>query len=319
MKNKNFNFFLFVIYIIIILIILNHLFIDEINILRSKASNLIHNGDELVCIDTHMDENNNFKPNTTFTFSGCSVYLPTTKYRINSYGLRGPEISLIKPNKSYRIISLGDSVTFGWGINEKDTFSNVLEKKLKKKSNKNIEVINLGIPGYSALDEVAQFETLGLKFNPDMVLITFVGNDWENEELMKIHDDFLLNLTKKNCPFGCSEEEELSSYFATQNYMRNAHFFDTFATINNSYRRIDEIAKTNNMVVVAGFFGGGGEWKLALFELCKELGWECVDLKKFHHIDYARYFLNVADTHPNKLAHKEIAKIYEEKIINYCK
>ncbi len=48
----------------------------------------------------------------------------------NSLGIRGKEISLEKPQDTYRILLLGDSMTFGWGVNEGETFAKILETNL---------------------------------------------------------------------------------------------------------------------------------------------------------------------------------------------
>ncbi len=49
---------------------------------------------------------------------------------INSYGLRGGEISTPKPPNTVRIVVVGDSITFGYGIPVESTYAKVLEKRL---------------------------------------------------------------------------------------------------------------------------------------------------------------------------------------------
>ena len=50
----------------------------------------------------------------------------------NSYGFRGKEISQEKPRDVYRILLLGDSMTFGWGVEDDQTFSYIAEEKLNE-------------------------------------------------------------------------------------------------------------------------------------------------------------------------------------------
>ncbi len=74
----------------------------------------------------------------------------------NSMGLRGArDISINKPPNTYRILCLGDSVTFGFGINdEKQIFGSVLEKELNSlELKKKVEVINGGIGGTTISDQ----------------------------------------------------------------------------------------------------------------------------------------------------------------------
>jgi hypothetical protein len=54
--------------------------------------------------------------------------LQSTKIRINSLGLRGPEITL--QDSIRRILFLGSSITLGWGVEEENTVSRAIEKRM---------------------------------------------------------------------------------------------------------------------------------------------------------------------------------------------
>jgi hypothetical protein len=96
----------------------------------------------------------------------------------NSRGLRDDEHSLDKPDGVYRIVGLGDSVTFGWGVEQEDSYMEVLEDRLNRLDDtRTFETFNFGVPGYNTTMEVATFEHRALKYNPDLVIILFVGND----------------------------------------------------------------------------------------------------------------------------------------------
>src|SRR5918994_2196311 len=49
-----------------------------------------------------------------------------------------------------RIVVLGDSLTYGYGIEEDWTYARILERKLKDK--REVEVINLGVSGHQSED-----------------------------------------------------------------------------------------------------------------------------------------------------------------------
>jgi len=87
-----------------------------------------------------------------------------------------------KPQGVYRIISLGDSSTFGYGTAvNKDTYPEILEYLLnnKNKNNNTFEVINAGIPGYNTKQEFNYFIDRIVKFSPDCIIVGFMNNDFQ--------------------------------------------------------------------------------------------------------------------------------------------
>ncbi|MFT7664936.1 MAG: hypothetical protein ACI87A_003170, partial [Planctomycetota bacterium] len=98
--------------------------------------------------------------------------------RTNQLGFRGSEIEEEKHNDTIRIVGIGDSVMFGWGVEEPQTFLALLEQKLNEQfPERSWEVINTAVPGYNTVIEVATLATKALQLEPDLVLIGFVGND----------------------------------------------------------------------------------------------------------------------------------------------
>lgn len=115
--------------------------------------------------------------------------IPTTAYDWSS---RHKGYSLEKPPKTFRIVALGDSFTFGQGVKRDKTFPKQLEIMLNKASGETkFEVINLG---FCALSTVGEFEILaerginpdtwepderyrGLAYRPDLILLEYTLND----------------------------------------------------------------------------------------------------------------------------------------------
>ena len=65
------------------------------------------------------------------------------KVRTNNLGLRGKDIFLEKQENVFRILMLGDSMTFGWGVEDEQTVSALLEKRMNDLlPDKRIEVLN---------------------------------------------------------------------------------------------------------------------------------------------------------------------------------
>jgi GDSL-like Lipase/Acylhydrolase family len=113
------------------------------------------------------------EPNRTAKFRGQIVTM-------NSFGMRSPEISREKPNGVKRVAVLGDSYAFGWGVEQERVFSRWMEKDLNAgaPSGQRAEVLNFGVPGYATFQEVAAFYEKGASFNPDVVVVYFIKNDF---------------------------------------------------------------------------------------------------------------------------------------------
>lgn len=117
------------------------------------------------------------------------VYVPswlgyTPDITVNSDTLNERfEYSIEKPSDTFRIITLGDSWTYGMLVSTKDNYSEVLEDLLNNElqcSNiRKFEVINLGVPSYDIEYEVERFKVRGQKYQPDLVLWHFINNDFE--------------------------------------------------------------------------------------------------------------------------------------------
>jgi lysophospholipase L1-like esterase len=96
----------------------------------------------------------------------------------NERGLRDRPI-LPKGEDEYRILALGDSVTFGTGVDQDKTFAARLEPLLQGRLHRPVRVINSGVGGYNTVQEVTYFKRDGLPLQPDLVLLTYVQNDIE--------------------------------------------------------------------------------------------------------------------------------------------
>lgn len=105
---------------------------------------------------------------------------------LNSKGLRDREFPYEKPNNTYRIVSIGDSYTFGFGADQDKTFSKILEKRLNEQhSGKTYEILNMGVGNYNAIQELASLKLEGIKYHPDHILWNFYINDAEETQKLK--------------------------------------------------------------------------------------------------------------------------------------
>ena len=99
---------------------------------------------------------------------------------INSSGTRDREIGPKAPDE-HRIVVLGDSLVLAVQVEQEETFTAVLEKRLNARrapGEARYRVINAGVQGYGPVEELAFFEHVASRFDADVVLVgVFVGND----------------------------------------------------------------------------------------------------------------------------------------------
>jgi len=98
------------------------------------------------------------------------------RYILNSAGFRDLERTYQKSNNTYRILVIGDSVTFGYKVRFNDIYPRQLESLLKQ-YNENVEVLSIAMPGLNTLQESHLLLTEGSKYQPDMVILGYVIND----------------------------------------------------------------------------------------------------------------------------------------------
>jgi len=98
---------------------------------------------------------------------------------VSSLGLRSPEIAIPKPPGMRRVLVIGDSVTFGAGVDDDAPFPHQLELLLRDAVACPVEVVNAGVSGYNSTKELDYFANEGQLVEPDVVVVYEVENDRE--------------------------------------------------------------------------------------------------------------------------------------------
>lgn len=105
--------------------------------------------------------------------------------RVNSQGFRADRAySPEAPPGTLRIVAVGDSFTFGQGVEVEETFAARLEGLLP-----GTEVVNLGVSGYGTDQQLLMLRHRGLAFRPDVVLLgLLVTNVLRNDD--RVHGPY---------------------------------------------------------------------------------------------------------------------------------
>ena len=113
--------------------------------------------------------------------------------RVNSLGMRDEEPLPGDDPRRVRIVVLGDSTTFGFGVANGQTYSDALEAFLNDHSKRDLvyEVLNMGVCGYSTLTESIVLEEKALALDPDLVIVGYNLNDPDVEQRQPLQRAFL--------------------------------------------------------------------------------------------------------------------------------
>ena len=276
-----------------------------------------------------------YRPNTTF----ASIYDPAgdtrgylgptgrVPYHINSYGLRGPEISLEKPPGSYRIVCLGDSLTFGEGVRYADIYPAQLQVRLAAAMpDRLIEVLNAGVQTHATGDEAALFLMRCSQFQPDLVVLGFYLNDAtdarrtvrQNDRWTRSWDSSGLSSVSRL--WGIFERARRANRLQDEFLETTRASFDSprwsdCKTILQGMERVSQEDGFRFVVVVFpvfwqlddGYPFAAIHAKIAAF--CDEAAIECVDLLETYRNQSAEsLWVHPTDRHPNEIAHRLAAK-----------
>jgi hypothetical protein len=136
----------------------------------------------------------------------------------NAVGFRGRrDFSPARIHGTPRIFGVGDSVMWGCGLNQADSFLAILQRLLAEDL-PDLEVINAGVVGYSTYQERLLFERGILPYAPDLVLVNFCPNDYLPTEdpfgnVREIYARYLRSLDAPEAPV----VEALSSVLRSPN------------------------------------------------------------------------------------------------------
>jgi lysophospholipase L1-like esterase len=149
-------------------------------------------------------------PDLRVTFMGSPL-------ATNRHGFRGPEISEVASPGVMRVVGLGDSIMFGWGVNDDETYLSVFARRLAEMQPRiRCEIVNTAVPGYNTVMEVETLRAKGLRLNPDLVVLGFCGNDVnlpyfirDREEYLTLRRSFLKQFVRERLARRSSDEISL--------------------------------------------------------------------------------------------------------------
>jgi len=107
---------------------------------------------------------------------GTEMVETNVRVRVNQLALRGPDVA-DKASGEIRLMTLGDSSVFGFGVEEDDVFGAVAATQLSQSWGKPVVSINGGTPGYTSVQALHTLQDVGALVEPDMVVIATLWSD----------------------------------------------------------------------------------------------------------------------------------------------
>ncbi|MDA0577566.1 MAG: SGNH/GDSL hydrolase family protein [Verrucomicrobia bacterium] len=301
----------------------------------------------LVQPSAHADIVYELKPDIDGSFRGKDL-------RTNKHRFRGTDVTVDKPAGVKRIVGIGDSVMFGWGVTDDEYYLRELEVALNARAaeGQRYECLNLAVPGYNTCMEVATLAHKGLAFDPDLVLIQFINNDFGLPLFMErprtglaLNESYLLSMIRRRLSWSTGTADTYlvgvrDKTLSKKEMRRTAgHYYDMVGASGFERAMLQlarltghalpegggEAAKYVPVVFMRGtMMRGQGE----LIELlCKRYGFELLDIGPYttHWMGAHGYStdpgeirktvrIGPGDTHPNPLGHKIYAAGLVEKL-----
>jgi hypothetical protein len=111
------------------------------------------------------------------------------EWRTNALGMRDRDYARVKPDRTFRIALVGDSIGAGWGVNVEERFESILEalwdRRAREATGLKVEILNFAVPGHSPGQRWHHFSQVGWAVDPDLVICESTAADvgWDERRL----------------------------------------------------------------------------------------------------------------------------------------
>jgi len=233
---------------------------------------------------------------------------------------------------AYRIVGLGDSVMFGWGVADHETYLARLCARLQNENPEQaVHVLNTAVPGYNTVMELATLRERALRYAPDLVLIHYVENDLdlpkfilERDSSVRLTHSYLLAAISK-CRGGAMRTAPLDSLVRTPDEVprRYRHMVGQDAC-RRALRELHRLAAEHTFkIAVITNWSAPPHVRTVTDQLgipLIELGGTIRAYREAHHItEYGGSALTISkeDPHFSALAHELVAQTIFERLTEW--
>jgi lysophospholipase L1-like esterase/D-alanyl-lipoteichoic acid acyltransferase DltB (MBOAT superfamily) len=237
----------------------------------------------------------------------------------NRWGIRDQDYEKQKPAGVYRMVLLGDSLTFGYGVGDDAVFEAIVEKRLnEQKAGAAYELINFASKGYGPYGRLQYLRLKALEFEPDAVLSIAVNDvEWMLRDVsrcvtngLEIPDPFINEIVAK---------AGLSTGMGRRIVERRLQPY-IYDLIKWDYEQIAQLSFEHGARPYAVFLPRLNDrtWETTqlpkLKQIAEEAGFTVVDLTGAYESveDWKTLWRRTWDVHPNVRGHQLIAELFYE-------
>ena len=153
------------------------------------------------------------------------------EYQNNEIGMRDTRQLESYKKYPYKILAIGDSFTYGWGVNDDETFCKLLEKKINKDS---VAVLNAGASGSGTDYALSFFQVRGSELYPKVVLYFYYENDFvdnsENRYYTIKKDSIVSTAINKSANLNAIQKNKLADSKIYNWFASHSHLFNMIRT-----------------------------------------------------------------------------------------
>jgi lysophospholipase L1-like esterase len=129
----------------------------------------------------------------------------------NSDRMRNEDVPVERGPNDFRVLCLGDSITFGYGVRYQEAYPTVLERLLRHAlPDRRVHVLNGACPAYTIHQGHEVLRRRGLKYQADVVTIWFGWNDSSQWDRLTDHEH--ASLFKRDSVLDLSAMHRLADY-----------------------------------------------------------------------------------------------------------
>jgi hypothetical protein len=250
----------------------------------------------------------------------------------NRWGFRGPDVEQRQPPGVVRVLGIGDSHMFGWGMPQEACYMALLEHELNERAVEGVrfEVLNFGTPGYNTVMEAALFEHKALAFEPDFVIVHFVGNDFNAPHFLAPPRSFrpsrwFLVETAKGLFSEVEDEFDASALGEEERQELRRSAVDPYRELGGvrSFRaavtRVRELAERRGIPALFLMLGEGSSVRRQARDIALEAGYHLLNPAEYFKrmlveagreatpVEFRRFFSR-GDKHPTRAGHAAYAE-----------